>query len=351
MKQAGLGSDRVVVDDPTHVPVFFLDGETHRRKRAAIARFFTPKAIATRHRAVMERASDELLQELRKNGSFYLDQAAWRLAVIVASEVVGLDNSRDVGMARRIEGVLGETALYGMGPLRRFFSSLLVRAQVMHFFFRDVRPTIKARRTAPREDIISHLLEEGYSEKAILVETMTYSAAGMATTREFIVMVAWHLFDNAAIRKRFCSGTEEDQFAILEEILRLEPVATLLYRRADEGLPDALKDEVSVGAVYAIDMRSANVDETATGPCPFAIDPDRAKRMKISGSYLSFGDGPHRCPGAQVALNETRIFIDRLFRIQGVRLAKEPRMLWNPALLSYELRDALVVCDGAPALS
>jgi hypothetical protein len=67
--------------------------------------------------------------------------------------------------------------------------------------------------------------------------------------------------------------------------------------------------------------------------------------MKTQGSYLSFGDGSHRCPGAQVALNETRVFLDRLLRLPGIRLQREPDLCWTDELLGYELRNAVITCD------
>lgn len=349
MKQAGQGSEDLIIDDPDHAPVFFLDDEPHRRKRSAIARFFTPKAITQHHRAVMERSSDALLEELKTTGRFCLDQASWQLAVEVAGEIVGItkgltsEKKRKVG--KRIEGFFAQTDLHTMKPLARFFKSKVVMIWAMAFFYLDVKPIIKARKKQPEDDIITHLIEEGYSDQAILIECMTYSGAGMATTREFIVMVAWHLFDNAPLRERFINGSEEEQIIILEEILRLEPVATLLYRRADDDTTDKLPEGIAPGTTYEIDMRAANTDESVTGRCPFTVDPDRARRMKVIGSYLSFGDGKHRCPGAQVALWETRIFIDRLFRIPGVRLVAPPKISWNDSLASYELRETYVVCD------
>src|SRR5262249_22574122 len=48
-KQAGAGAEYVDVGNPEHVPLFFLDGEVHVRRRAAIARFFLPKTITTRY--------------------------------------------------------------------------------------------------------------------------------------------------------------------------------------------------------------------------------------------------------------------------------------------------------------
>ena len=74
-----------------------------------------------------------------------------------------------------------------------------------------MRPAIAARRGARRDDIISHLLDQSYSDKAILIECMTYAAAGMVTTREFIVMAAWHLLERETLRARFLAGGEEEQ--------------------------------------------------------------------------------------------------------------------------------------------
>ena len=46
-------------------------------------------------------------------------------------------------------------------------------------------------------------------------------------------------------------------------------------------------------------------------------------------------------------MNETRIFIDGLLRVPGIRLERAPDLLWNAPLMSYELRNAVVVCDPA----
>jgi cytochrome P450 len=342
LKQGGLGIESVPLDDPAKAPVFFLDGEDHKKKRSTIARFFTPKSVNSHYRRVMEETSDRLLDELREKGRIQLDRATWKMAVAVAAEVVGLTESELDPMANRIEGVLGQTLVHALSPVRAFFKKLEVKVRVIHFLIKDVRPAVRARRIERRHDIISHLIDEGYSETGMLIECMTYSAAGMATTREFITMVAWHLFEREDLRSRFVNGSEADQLAMLEEILRLEPVATFLYRKTGDEVPEKFAGQLDAGQNYALDMRAANLDEAATGPCPLALDPDRASKMKEAGAYLSFGDGAHRCPGAQVALAETRIFIDRLMRIPGAYLSQPPRIEWNGALMSYELRDAIV---------
>jgi cytochrome P450 len=343
MLQAGAGCEQMKTDDE-YGPVFFLDGDAHRRRRSAIARFFTPKAISTRHRLVMERTSDELLAGLRANGGGQLDELSYKLAVAVAAEIVGLTDSDQTGMAKRIQATLLGTRLRGMNPVVRLGAAAVTAVYALRFFVRDVRPAITSRRQRRRDDVISHLIDEGYPDKAILIECMTYAVAGMVTTREFMVMAAWHLLDDDALRDRFAAGDEADQIAILEEILRLEPVAAMLHRRAREDSelgPGSVKE----GELLAVDIRAANVDPETVGECPHALDPDRANRLKIVGSYLSFGDGSHRCPGAQVAISETRVFLDRLLRLPDLRLERTPDMTWCDGLMSYELRGAKVTCS------
>jgi cytochrome P450 len=344
-KQAGAGAEHVDTGNPEHAPVFYLDGEPHRRKRSAIARFFTAKAVTTRYRAVMEHKTAELLSRLRSAGRGRLDRLSLELAVAVAAEIVGLTNSNQAAMGSRISATLAATPTHRWGRLARLVQPLAARYHGLNFFFRDVRPAIAARRVIRSDDIISHLLDEGYSDKAILIECMTYAVAGMVTTREFIVMSAWHLFERPSLRERFVGGDEEDQLAILEEILRLEPVAALLTRRATEDLPlPAAQPPITAGTLLSIDVRAVNSDESVTGQCPHALDPDRARNGKAANGYLSFGYGNHRCPGSQVAMHETRVFLDHLFRVPGLTLESAPSMGWNDMLMSYELRDARVAC-------
>jgi len=87
------------------------------------------------------------------------------------------------------------------------------------------------------------------------------------------------------------------------------------------------------------------LDPVAAGTCPHSLDPDRRiQDRRLPGSLMSFGDGPHSCPGAAVALQESAIFLDHLFRVPGIRLAQMPTITSNPLVESYELRGAIVEC-------
>ncbi|WP_272084044.1 cytochrome P450 [Nannocystis bainbridge] len=338
--QGGAGAEFVDTSDPDKAPVFFLDGAPHRDKRTSIARFFTPKAITSRYHAIIERETARLLGQLRRDGRAQLDVISFELTVAVAANIVGLTDSDMPKMARRLSMMLSAGWHHRINLLGRVAAGLRKGRAMLGFYVHDITPALRSRRKAPKDDLLSELLARGATQRAILTECMTYAAAGMVTTREFIVMCAWHLFDRPELRADFLAGDEARQFAILNEILRLEPIASLLYRRdGDAAGADRHK--------YALDLRAIHEDEAAVGPCPRTLDPDRAQRMKTNGAYLSFGAGAHHCPGKQVALHETRMFLDALLRVPGVRLARAPDVGWSEMLLSYELRDAVVTCDPA----
>ena len=120
MLQAGIGAEQIAVSNPAQASVFFLDGELHKRRRAAIARYFTPRAITTRYREIMERTTANLIAALRREGRARVDIASFQLAVDVAAEIIGLTNSNSTAMAERIRKTLDSGGgAYRLGPMGR----------------------------------------------------------------------------------------------------------------------------------------------------------------------------------------------------------------------------------------
>src|SRR5262245_1431885 len=85
MRQSGAKDAPNNKTDVAKASIFFLDGEAHRLRRAAIIRYFTPKAIATRHMPVMQQSADALVAEFRRKGEGLLDDMALRLSAAVAA--------------------------------------------------------------------------------------------------------------------------------------------------------------------------------------------------------------------------------------------------------------------------
>lgn len=330
-------------------PVLFQDGEEHRAQRTAIARFFTPKAAKENYRPVMEALTAELMAELRSKGRADLAQMAMRLAVSVAAQVVGLTNSREPGMHARLDAFLSKgTATFSWRP-DKLIAFLRLQSAVMRFFRVDVKPAIDARRQHPKDDVISHLISQDVKDRDILIEAITYGAAGMVTTREFISIAAWHLLDDDELRRRYLAGDEEERQRLLAEVVRVEPVVGHLQRRLTGQLElstEAGPVTLPAGTVIDIDVRAANFDPAAVGEHPACLAPEREIKAKgVQPFALSFGDGHHRCPGSYLALEEADVFLHELMAIEGLRIERPPTVTYNDLVKGYELRDFVLRID------
>lgn len=357
MVQAGFKAELVRArsgDGARRPPILFMEGEAHRRHRTATARFFAPRVVASDYAELMTRVSRRLVDRLKARGRARLDALSLELSVEVAATIIGLTESGRRGMGRRLDAFFTQTPVETPQGVAAWVAHLRGAARMLNFYWRDVKPAIRARRRAPREDVISHLIAENYADGDILVECFTYAAAGMVTTREFVTMAGWRLLERPDLRARFTAADLAGRTALLEEILRVEPVVGVIYRRRGEGEPgcpvahgQGAHEQGAHDEVTAIDVRAANTDPSVYGAEATRLDPERrAPRGCATG--LAFGDGVHRCPGAQVALQETAIFLGALLAEPQVRLERAPRVGWNPLITGYELRDAWLTMRPAP---
>lgn len=336
--QAGGGTSVIDRDNPEEVTLFYIDGEEHRRRRAAIAPYFALRTVERRYEPIMEKLAAQLVADLAEAGEARLDKLAFRFAVAVAAEVLGLDWTDLRGLTARIEATVSTDAA-SHRPMKE-----LDDAAVRTYYETDILPAIEARKRERRDDVISRMLDDGFSDLGIATEVRGYSFAGMVTTRELIVICTWYLLENPALMDRFRQGEKREQLCIIEEILRLEPIVGYLRRTADEDVELPSAGRIESGSTLLIDVRAANTDEAGTGPCPHLVDPDRSGARTPGSGYMSFGDGPHRCPGAQLALAEARAFLAELVRLPNLRLVGEPELAWFRPIASYVFNEATVAC-------
>jgi cytochrome P450 len=340
-RQGGFGVENLArMATKMRPAVLFRDGPEHREHRRQTAKFFTPRRVDLKYRQLMHRLADEQCDRLRASGRADLSRLSFALAVAVAAEVIGLDGAR-AGTARRLERFFAEHSTEpGWRSPQAIYRMLYTNGVLLSFFLFDVRPAVRARRRQRRDDLISHLLDEGCNNAEILGECVTFGAAGMITTREFITVAAWHLFTDDALRRAYVDGDEQARYAILHEILRLEPVVANLYRYATQDIEITGDDgpvTIPTGAKVDVGIAAANLDPAAVGDDPTEVCPARPVADGVGDAGLSFGDGAHRCPGAHIAIQETDIFLTRLFALPGLRMAQEPRTRIRPNIASYEL--------------
>lgn len=351
--QAGFGADEfaAATSRPRQAgaagmrsPILYLEGDEHRQQRKASARFFTPRATET-YRDMMDALAEELVDPLSDGRPRDVAALSLPMAVTVAARVVGLTDSLLPGMAGRIEGFFAGDLLERSRSPRALLSRVRSSTALLRFHHLDVMPAIRARRKQPRDDVISHLLEQGYRPMEVLTECVTYAAAGMVTTREFITVAAWHLLDDEDLLARYRAGDRDGRLAVLEEVLRLEPVVGHLYRRTTAPLTlthDGTAHELPVGTTIDLDLRAINADTVAVGGEPLCLRPGRPMTGRgVAASVMAFGDGNHRCPGAPIAMMESEVFLSRLFRDDLV-VAGAPRVGWSDLTEGYDLRGLVV---------
>lgn len=340
--QAGLGIE-TVEKLPARVrrPVLYQDGPGHREQRRQTARFFTPRRVDEHYRELMTRVAEEQTAALRAAGTAQLSDLSFTMAIEVVSDIIGLTHSRP-GLKSRLERFFPEEfGQPGLTSLRGLYWLLRQNTNWLRIHLADVRPAIRAHRRRKRDDLISHLLAEGCSGAEILGECLTYAAAGMVTTREFICVAAWHLFDDPELLARYRAAEEPERLDLLREILRLEPAVGRLARRATAPMRVG---EASIGAgeLLTVFVDEANADPDVVGRDPDLLRPGRLRDLGPGPAGLAFGDGAHRCPGAAVAVLEADVLLSRLFALDGLRMTGRPRVSFKDEIGGYEIRELTV---------
>ncbi len=342
-RQAGFGIESSRNMGNMRPPVLYRDGVEHREHRRQTAKFFTPRRVDEKYRDLMHRYAQQEIDRLQRLGRADLSRLSFTLAVAVAGEVIGLATGR--GTARRLERFFDESEYQPSWKSPGSILRLIDRNWVLAaYYFFDVRPAIRARRRERRDDLISHLIDEGCRNPEILGECVTFGAAGMITTREFITLAAWHLFSDEALRKAYTAGDAGTRVGILHEILRLEPVVSDLLRRTTAEV-EVGDETIPAGAKVDVSLASANMDTSVVGPDPGQVCPGRELPDAVGGAVLSFGDGPHRCPGAHIAIQETEIFLTKLFALPNLRLVSAPQTRLRAGINSYEISGTVVAVD------
>ena len=344
-KQAGFTAEKIPQGYLKHHPILVSDGPGHDDQRRKVARFFAP-AVVERYTAQMEECADRLLDEAAAKGECELDELTLLYTVEITAEVVGLTESSVPKMARRLVSFFNQPEFditkddlgrSGRQWARAAWNGLV---PIARFYLADVRPALKRRRKEPQGDVISHLLAEGYDTTGVLVECVTYGTAGMVTTREFIVMAAWHLLHDDTLRERYLTAEQTERLAILNEIIRLEPVVGHLYRRAtaEITITDGGREwTVEPGHLVDVSVRAANADPEAVGERPLGLCPGRGLPPGVNPTVLTFGDGAHKCPGQPLAMLEADVLLTRLLpREPGI--VSEPELGWDNLIEGYWLR-------------
>ena len=311
-------SESFTVDDPRFSTgrvvgpsMLTLDGAEHGRHRDPFARPFRLDAVRERFTAVVEAATDRLLDRLEPNGRAELRrELADPLAAGVVARALGLrDADTDAVLGwydAVVDSVTGVAAGRPVTPAgTRAFAALRS----------SIEPVLDSE---PESSLVAAAASQaaGLSRAEVVSNVAVLMFGGIETTEGMIANVVLHLLghpDQLALVERDPSLLG----GAIEESLRLEPAAAVIDRYAthDVRLGDA---PIGRGDLVTISIAGANRD-----PAEF-LEPDRFDiRRENARHQIAFAHGPHVCIGMHLARLEARTAVGRL-------LARLPRLRLDP---------------------
>ncbi|MFE9427233.1 cytochrome P450 [Kitasatospora sp. NPDC006697] len=288
------------------------DGEEHRRLRALVAQAFTPRRVELM-RPRIELITGQLLDGLAAGGpEVDLKSAfAFPLPMSVIGSLLGLDPA-DHGRVREL--------------YERFFSSVPDPAGIQATIAELnalVDGLVRQRRAEPGEDLASALLAADLpdgaaplSDQEAAATLRVIIAAGHETTVNLITNAVRALLGHPDQLELVRSGRVAWS-AVVEESLRwTPPTSNFLFRFSTE--------PIEVGAVVVPAGEPVLVSYNAIGrdPLQHGVTAELFDITREPARHLSFGHGPHVCPGSPLARLEAEVALPALFeRFPGLALA------------------------------
>ncbi|MGX1805245.1 cytochrome P450 family protein [Nocardia sp. NPDC055321] len=307
--------------------MFTADGAEHRRLRIKTTQALTPRRLEAL-RPTIERLTKELLDDLDEAGR---DGAVVDLKQVFAYPLPMQVVSELMGVPRSDQAML-------LDWYKAFFSMLTPQDERLRVIDElDVYFTEMVRRKTaePGDDLTSALIlaDEGgepLSEEEVVGNLKALVAAGHETTVSLIINATRALLARPEQLALLRSGDVEWKQAI-EETLRYDgPVTHLLMRFATEDITvgDTVIDK---GEGVVISYRAVGRDPQIHGADADAYDITRPTASR----NISFGYGPHICPGAALARLEAAIGLPALFdRFPGLNLAAPLSEIGNLPVLT-----------------
>ena len=296
----GVGPDRQV-----GVSMITKDPPEHTRLRKLVSRAFTPRMVSQLEPRIRS-ITDELLDPVIDNGTFDLVQdLAYPLPVIVIAEMLGVDPERRDDFKRWSDDVI---QIVAAGQNEERMAQYMESWEAFKAYFVDM---IEVRRRAPREDLVSALVQAQEENDALTLSELLNACllllvAGNETTTNLISNGALALFTHA---EEGLKVQEQPQLipGMIEEVLRYDSPIQGTFRTTTEAVEVqgvTIPDDSKVLLLWGSANRDAEV---------FA-DPDRFDIERSIDRHLAFGIGIHFCLGAPLARLEARVVTETILR-------------------------------------
>lgn len=293
---------------PARGAVGFLDPPDHTRLRRSVAAAFTARGVE-RIREKSRRMLDELVDELLQDGP-PADLTATVLTpfpIAVICELMGVPAADRHGMHTWTQLILSSSHGKNVSEKAR---------NEMGAYFADL---IGLREGSTGEDVAS-LLGAAVGRGEVTLEEAVGLAVLLQIGGEAVTNNSGQMFYLLLTRPDLADRLRADpdiRPQAIDELLRYIP-----HRNAVGLSRIALEDvgmkgvRIRAGDAVYVSYLSANRDP-GVFPYPETIDFSRSPNP-----HVSFGFGPHYCPGGMLARMESELLVDALLdRLPGLRLA------------------------------
>jgi cytochrome P450 len=315
LRQSGQGLRTMLVMDPPD----------HTRVRKLVNKAFTPKRItALRHHieSIVHGCLDEMAEAGRCD---LIHDLAEPVPAIVIAELLGVPPEDHRRFREWSSKLIAGVSAGGDASLQHG------AAQAGERILDYLREIIAARRAAPRDDLISAMIQaqeerDALSDLELLATSNLLLLAGHETTTNLIGNGMLALLRNPEELERLRRDPDALPGAI-EELLRYDSPVQATVRVATEDV-EIGGEAIAQGSMVLLSIGAANHD-----PAVFE-DPDRLDVGRTPNPHLSFGLGTHFCMGAELARLEGEIALGQLIRrFDTIRLEDDaPEYRPNPIL-------------------
>ena len=306
--------------------VSIAHGAVHRSRRRVENAQFRADRLRLYERTLFPEVMNDLLDQLLVGEEIDLYAVGETLASVLAARRAGLDiRERDLDeLALMVEFVdafsQGAAILDSKDP--EAVRSLVYRTYE-RFEREYVRPAWERRQALLDQfgrgaideselphDILTALLQHRTDpsialddDRRIVREVATYLQGGTHTNGQTLTNAVDLLFGVLTERPDVLDRVAEDlglAQRVVHETLRLRPTTPRIRRRT---VAEVTIGERSIPAdsLVVLDIATGNRDPVHFGPDADRFDPDRPLEEDIPRWGLSFGAGPHICPGRTVA--------------------------------------------------
>ena len=287
----------------------------HTRLRSLVAKAFA-RGHVERLRPRVQAMADTLIDGVDTTSFDLITDFAEPLPVAVIAELLGVPEE-DRHLLRPWSA--GIVAMYEYGRTEDAAARAVTAAAEFAAYMRELA---EARRSQPREDLVSHLVaaEDGGErlspEELVASAILLLNAGHEASVNAFgNGVVALLANPDQLARVHADAGLVEPA---IEEMIRYDSPLQLFERTAktDVVIGDV---EIPAGGKVAALLGSANRD-----PAAFP-DPDTFDVGRRPNAHIGFGAGLHHCLGAPLARMELQISLPTLLRrCPSLSLAGEP---------------------------